>query len=63
MSPLATLQRGYAVVQDTDGHVVTSVEKVAAGQTLQVRVVDGRLDLTVTGTETTELSSPSKETS
>ena len=25
LSPLATLQRGYAVVQDADGHVVTSV--------------------------------------
>ena len=31
LSPLATLQRGYAVLQDADGHVVTSVAGVAAG--------------------------------
>ncbi len=30
LSPLATLQRGYAVLQDADGHVVTSVAGVAA---------------------------------
>ena len=29
LSPLATLQRGYAVLQDADGHVVTSVAGVA----------------------------------
>ena len=28
LSPLATLQRGYAVLQDADGHVVTSVAGV-----------------------------------
>ena len=63
MSPLATLQRGYAVLQDADGHVVTSVEQATTGRALQVRVVDGRIAVTVTGTETTELTAPSKETS
>jgi exodeoxyribonuclease VII large subunit len=47
MSPLATLQRGYAVVQDGDGHVLTSVDSAATGATLQVRLADGRLDVTV----------------
>jgi exodeoxyribonuclease VII large subunit len=63
MSPLATLQRGYAVLQDADGHVVTSVEQADPGRALQVRVVDGRIAVTVTGTETTELTAPLKETS
>ena len=63
MSPLATLQRGYAVLQDTDGHVVTSVEQATTGRALQVRVVDGRIAVTVTGTEATQLTAPSKETS
>jgi exodeoxyribonuclease VII large subunit len=43
MSPLATLRRGYAVVQDDDGHVVSAVGDVAVGQPLQVRVSDGRI--------------------
>ncbi len=30
LSPLATLERGYAVLQDADGHVVTSVAGLAA---------------------------------
>ncbi len=51
MSPLATLKRGYAVVQDADGHVVTGVEQVATGDHLAVRVYDGRFDVEVHGTE------------
>jgi exodeoxyribonuclease VII large subunit len=54
LSPLATLQRGYAVLQDADGHVVTSVADVAAGQQLSVRVADGRIHATTTGTEPLE---------
>lgn len=50
LSPLATLERGYAVVQDADGHVVTSVAAVAAGSALDIRVADGRIDAAVTGT-------------
>jgi exodeoxyribonuclease VII large subunit len=50
MSPLATLRRGYAVVQDADGHVLTSVTQTAPGQSLQVRVADGRVAVEVTGT-------------
>jgi exodeoxyribonuclease VII large subunit len=48
LSPLATLERGYAVVQDAGGHVVTSTDQVRTGQQLQVRVHDGRLGVTVT---------------
>jgi len=51
LSPLATLQRGYAVLQDADGHVVTSVADVAAQQTISVRVADGRIHATTTSTE------------
>ena len=32
LSPLATLQRGYAVLQDADGHVVTSVGRGTRGR-------------------------------
>ena len=52
LSPLATLRRGYAVLQDADGHVLTSVADVAMGDAVSVRVADGRLHATTTRTET-----------
>jgi exodeoxyribonuclease VII large subunit len=51
LSPLATLQRGYAVVQDDSGRVVTSVEGVDTGRGISVRVADGRIHATTTTTE------------
>jgi exodeoxyribonuclease VII large subunit len=51
LSPLATLQRGYAVLQRADGHVLTSVAGVAAGAAVSVRVADGRVHAAVTETE------------
>jgi exodeoxyribonuclease VII large subunit len=51
LSPLATLQRGYAVLQGADGHVLTSVADVAAGAPVSVRVADGRIHADVTKTE------------
>ena len=50
LSPLATLKRGYAVVQDPDGHVVTSPDSTTPGAALTVRVAEGRIDATVTDT-------------
>jgi exodeoxyribonuclease VII large subunit len=54
LSPLATLERGYAVLQDADGHVVTSVADVQPKATISVRVADGRVHATTTGTEPLE---------
>lgn len=51
LSPLATLQRGYAVLQDAEGRVVTSVTDVTAKQRISVRVADGRIHATTTRTE------------
>ncbi len=51
LSPLATLERGYAVLQDADGHVVTTVGGAPAGAGVSVRVADGRIHATVTDTE------------
>ncbi len=56
LSPLATLERGYAVLQDADGQVVTAVAAAPAGATMSVRVADGRVHATVTDTE--ELDGP-----
>lgn len=46
LSPLATLERGYAVLQDPAGHVVTSVTGLVAGAPLRVRLADGRVHVT-----------------
>jgi exodeoxyribonuclease VII large subunit len=51
LSPLATLERGYAVLQDAAGQVVTSVAAVDAGTAVSIRVADGRVHATTTGTE------------
>jgi len=42
LSPLATLERGYAIVRQVEtGQVVDSVEKVSPGDRLAIRVADG----------------------
>ncbi|WP_300430665.1 exodeoxyribonuclease VII large subunit [uncultured Nocardioides sp.] len=51
LSPLETLRRGYAVLQDDQGHVLTSVAGVEAGAALSVRVADGRVRATAEATE------------
>jgi exodeoxyribonuclease VII large subunit len=47
LSPLATLERGYAVLQRADGAVVTDPAQVAAGEELQARVAGGDFGVTV----------------
>ena len=46
LSPLATLDRGYAVAEYSDG-VVTDAAQLAPGQQLRVRLRRGRVDSTV----------------
>jgi exodeoxyribonuclease VII large subunit len=47
LSPLGTLQRGYAIITDSDGRVVTDAEVVRQGDAVQARLAKGRLNLTV----------------
>lgn len=48
LNPLAVLSRGYAVVtQKSDGRVISRVAQAKNGQSIQVRVSDGRFDATV----------------
>jgi exodeoxyribonuclease VII large subunit len=46
LSPQGTLERGYSVVRDTEGHVLTDPAKVKAGTKLRVRFAGGELDAT-----------------
>lgn len=52
LSPASTLERGYAVVQRADGHVVRSPDDVAADDLVLVRLARGALDARVTGPHT-----------
>ncbi|GAA2806881.1 exodeoxyribonuclease VII large subunit [Kitasatospora paracochleata] len=47
LSPLATLERGYAVLQRPDGTVVTDPQQALVGERLHARVAGGGLDVTV----------------
>ena len=51
LSPLATLRRGYAVLQAVDGAVLTSIDQVRPEQPVAVRLADGRVHATTTHTE------------
>ena len=47
LSPLATLERGYAVVQREDGAVVRKPEEVDPGDALTLRLAGGSLNAKV----------------
>jgi exodeoxyribonuclease VII large subunit len=49
LSPAATLERGYAVLQRPDGAVVRSPEQVADGDELRARVAGGELTVRAAG--------------
>lgn len=51
LSPAATLERGYAIVQRADGHVVRAADEVAAGDLLRIRLADGELQAAVQESE------------
>jgi exodeoxyribonuclease VII large subunit len=43
LSPLATLQRGYAVPLDDEGRLLHAAQDFEPGQRFTLRVVDGRV--------------------
>jgi len=47
VSPLATLERGYAILFDTNGQVLRSARNVTSGTLLRARLADGELPLQV----------------
>ena len=47
VSPLATLGRGYAILQRDDGRAVRAADDVAAGERLRARLAEGELTLRV----------------
>jgi exodeoxyribonuclease VII large subunit len=60
LSPLAVLERGYALVEDESGAVVRTVSQIAPGQHLRTRVGDGTFTSSVTAIQKNENKSASK---
>ena len=50
LSPQATLDRGYSVVQLADGQIVTDAKKLKKGDLLRLRLAKGETQATATGT-------------
>jgi exodeoxyribonuclease VII large subunit len=61
LSPLSTLRRGYAVLSDADGALFSSVEDIASGAPVTIRVADGRISAAVTGVESIPLPTTPEE--
>ena len=47
LSPLAVLQRGYAIAQDQEGQLLRDARSVEVGDAVRVRLAKGRLDARV----------------
>ena len=60
LSPLAVLQRGYAVVQDQHGAVVRSAKVLIPDQTVQTRLSDGSFTSVVSATHASQTKSGRK---
>jgi exodeoxyribonuclease VII large subunit len=55
VSPLATLERGYAIVTDSKGTVVTNAQDVRAGQLIDARLTQGSIRARIERTTNPEL--------
>ena len=49
IDPRQVLQRGYALITQSDGSVLARAAQAGPGQTVQALMADGRVDLTVNG--------------
>ena len=58
LSPLATLERGYAVARRSDGRPVASVRDLTEGGAFTLRLRDGEADATVTDVRPSALEAP-----
>lgn len=54
LSPIDTIKRGYAVVTDKEGKVITGVKNLETGDTIKVRMRDGNIGAKVQDKETSD---------
>jgi exodeoxyribonuclease VII large subunit len=55
VSPLATLERGYAIVTDSKGTVITNAQDVRSGQIINARLTQGSVRARIERTTNPEL--------
>ena len=60
LNPLATLERGYAVVTRRDGHYITKADQAREAAALTVRFADGEVDVTTGESPASLTAKPSK---
>lgn len=53
LSPQHQLDKGYAMVMDEEGRIVSAVEQVAKGQALRIQMKDGKIAATVEAVQKT----------
>ena len=51
VSPLATLDRGYAIVADAKGQVITNAATATVGQSIHTKLAKGAIKSTVVSIE------------
>jgi exodeoxyribonuclease VII large subunit len=51
LSPLQVLERGYALVFDSNGRLVKNAAQVSAGEVVQAQVAHGKIKAAVTEVE------------
>ncbi|MBM3720844.1 MAG: exodeoxyribonuclease VII large subunit [Actinobacteria bacterium] len=61
LSPQATLDRGYAVVQKVDGSIVRSPKALTKGEELRLRLAEGVAVATATGESSVDSTAPVKK--
>ena len=54
LSPLAVLQRGFAIAQTADGRLLRDAGSISVGDQVKLRLARGRIDARVEGIEETE---------
>jgi exodeoxyribonuclease VII large subunit len=51
-SPQKTLERGFALIQNDCGHIVSSSQEIETGDAVSIRFTDGAAFARITGKET-----------
>ncbi len=56
LSPLRTLERGWSVVKNKEGSIVSSITEVSAGEEVDIQVRDGVLHATINESNSSDFS-------
>ena len=63
LSYQGVLQRGYALVRDSEGRTLRSAAQIAAGQRLDIELADGHVDAQALGSRVSRSAEPQPQAS